>query len=64
MTIEKLHRRRFLQTTALGAAAFSLPAAAWGQASGANEDIRVGVIGVRGRGGDHIKGSLRCPACA
>ncbi len=61
MTIERLHRRRFLQTTALGAAAFSLPAAAWGQASGANEDIRVGVIGVRGRGAEHIRGFSALP---
>jgi predicted dehydrogenase len=61
MSIERLDRRRFLQTTALGTAAFSLPAAGWGQVSGANEDIRVGVVGVRGRGADHIKGFNALP---
>jgi len=61
MSMEKLNRRRFLQTTALGAAAIGLPAGAWSQISGANSDIRVGVIGVKGRGGDHIKGFNALP---
>jgi predicted dehydrogenase len=57
----KLPRRRFLKTAAAGAAAISLPAAAWGRVAGANDAIRVGVIGVRGRGGDHIKGFSAVP---
>jgi predicted dehydrogenase len=53
----KLSRRNFLRTTALGAAAVSVPAYSWGQVAGANEDIRVAVIGFNGQGGSHI-GSL------
>lgn len=56
MSMPRLDRRRFLQTAALGTAAFGWPAAARSQVLGANDDIRVGVIGVKGRGADHIKG--------
>jgi hypothetical protein len=49
------NRRRFFQTAAAGAAACSLPAASWARVWGANDTIRVGVIGLRGRGGDHIQ---------
>jgi ornithine cyclodeaminase/alanine dehydrogenase-like protein (mu-crystallin family) len=44
-------RRRFLQTSLAGAA--TLPA--WAKPLGANGDVRVAVIGFRGRGGGHIK---------
>lgn len=54
-------RRNFLKSTALGAAALSLPALSWAQVKGANETIRVGVVGFKGRGGDHIKGFMSQP---
>ena len=56
MTTPTVTRRDFLKTTALTAAALSLPARLWSQVPGANTDIRVGVIGFGGRGADHIKG--------
>ena len=56
-----LHRRRFLKAAAVGAAAVSLPAASWARVMGANDTIRVGVIGLRGRGGDHIQGFSALP---
>jgi predicted dehydrogenase len=51
----KLTRRGFLKQAALAAGAASLPARAWSQVPGANQDIRVAVIGFHGRGKDHIK---------
>jgi predicted dehydrogenase len=59
--MNRFHRRRFLKTAALGAAAVSLPAACWARVMGANDTIRVGVIGLRGRGGDHIQGFSALP---
>ena len=57
--MKTLNRRQFLTTTALGAAAFALPGCSTtrpGRVIGANDAIRVAVIGFGGRGGDHIKG--------
>ena len=45
-----LSRRSFLKTTALAAAARSLPARAWSQVPGANGDIRVAIAGLNSRG--------------
>ena len=50
--MSKLTRRHFL--TGSAAAAFSL--SAWQRAYGANEAIRVAVVGTGGRGQDHIQG--------
>ncbi|MFO1482799.1 MAG: Gfo/Idh/MocA family oxidoreductase [Verrucomicrobiaceae bacterium] len=50
-------RRRFLATSIAGAV--SLPA--WAAPLGANSDVRVAVIGFRGRGGGHIKELLKVP---
>jgi predicted dehydrogenase len=50
-------RRRFLGTALAGAV--SLPA--WAKPLGANSDVRVAVIGFRGRGGGHIKELLKVP---
>jgi predicted dehydrogenase len=51
-------RRSFLQTTAAASTAFSLFTIAGTKASGkvlgANDVIRVGVVGIKGRGGAHI----------
>src|SRR5688572_21828951 len=58
-------RRDFLKTSALAAAAVATPsflsAASVGRVLGANDEIRVAVVGFNGRGGDHIGGlqSLR-----
>lgn len=59
--MKTLNRRRFLQASALGTAALGLPASLYSQVAGANESIRMGVIGVRGRGGDHIRGFAPLP---
>jgi predicted dehydrogenase len=54
----KLTRRTFLKSTLAASAALSLPARLHAQAAGANGDIRVAVVGFKGRGGDHIKNYL------
>jgi predicted dehydrogenase len=48
-------RRNFLKTTALAGAATALSARAWSQVVGANGDIRVAVIGLNGRGKNHLE---------
>jgi predicted dehydrogenase len=47
-------RRDFLRTSVLAGAALSLPARLWAQVSGANNDIRVAVVGFGSRGQSHI----------
>jgi predicted dehydrogenase len=54
-------RRQFLKASAPGVAALSLPASAWSHVVGANSTIRVGVMGIRGRGGDHIRAFNKLP---
>jgi len=54
----KLTRRSFLTRTALAGAALSLPARTYSQAPGSNDDIRVGVVGFKGRGQSHISAYL------
>jgi len=61
--METIGRRRFLKTSAQGAAGFLAGAAAFSAgplasaaAPGANEKIRVAVVGVRGRGRSHATG--------
>lgn len=51
-------RRTFLKTAALGFAGATLSARSWAQVIGANNDIRVAVIGLNGRGKNHLA-SLR-----
>jgi predicted dehydrogenase len=51
-----LTRRRFLQNSAGAAMAFTLPTVIPSGAFGAGDRIRVAVLGVNGRGTDHIKG--------
>ena len=55
-----LRRRDFLKRSLTTAAALSLPARIYAQAPGSNSDIRLGVIGFKGRGQDHISGLLGC----
>ncbi len=52
----KLTRRTFLKTSLFTGAALSIPARVRAAADGANGDIRVAVIGLNGRGGDHMDG--------
>jgi predicted dehydrogenase len=51
----KMNRRSFLTKSALAAGAIGFSAKSWAQVAGANNDIRVAVIGFNGRGKDHIK---------
>jgi predicted dehydrogenase len=51
-------RRQFLRTTALAATAAALSPRSWAQVVGANGDVRVAVIGLNGRGRNHLS-SLR-----
>ena len=52
--MKSINRRSFLKSTALGAAAFSLPARSWAQVNGSNSDVRIAVVGFGGRGQSHI----------
>ena len=52
-------RRSFIKTSAAAAAAASLPAKSWGQIIGANSDLRVAVIGLNSRGGNHVSALKR-----
>ena len=54
-----MNRRSFLKSTIAASAALSLPARIHAQSPGANDDIRVAVIGFNGRGGDHIGNYLK-----
>ena len=54
----QLTRRRFLQSTIAATAALSLPARLRAAAEGANGDVRVAIVGFKGRGQDHIKNYL------
>ena len=47
-------RRTFLKTSTLAAGALAFSARSWGQVMGANGDIRVAVIGLNGRGQNHV----------
>ncbi|HEY0776697.1 MAG TPA: Gfo/Idh/MocA family oxidoreductase [Gemmatirosa sp.] len=56
-----LSRRSFLQTSALAAAGATLPARAWASVLGANGDVRVAVIGLNGRGQNHLASLAAIP---
>ena len=47
-------RRTFVKTSLLASAGAALPARAWTQVLGANSDLRVAVIGLNGRGKNHL----------
>ncbi|MCE9610041.1 MAG: Gfo/Idh/MocA family oxidoreductase [Chthoniobacter sp.] len=53
-------RRHFLKSSLAASAALSLPARLYSAAQGANDDIRIGIIGFNGRGQDHIGNYLNC----
>src|SRR3954469_23678401 len=52
--MRNLSRRNFLKNTTLTAAAMAMPASSWAKIAGANNDIRLAVIGFHGRGETHI----------
>ena len=51
---QPLNRRHFLQSTALGLAATSIPLARGARIQGANDRLNIGVIGVGGRGAANL----------
>ena len=54
--MSELNRRDFLKTTSVGAGAAALTMGLKPAKAGANDTIRIGVIGLRGRGKSHING--------
>ena len=52
--MKKINRRSFIQTSATAGALFSISTRSWAQIPSASEEIRVGVVGFRGRGRNHI----------
>ena len=59
-TVEKADRRTFLKVGGAAAASF-VTAASAKKVLGANDRIRIAVVGVRGRGWDHVKGYQSIP---
>lgn len=61
----RLDRRQFLKKTALGAVGLSavrlLSAQSWSQVVGANDTVRLAVVGLRGKGKSHIKDFREVP---
>lgn len=55
----QLTRRAFLQTSALASAAWT--ARSWAAVPGANGDIRIAVIGLNGKGKDHVSAFRNIP---
>jgi len=53
--MKSLSRRSFLQTASLAAAGAALSARSRGQVSGANSDVRVGMIGLGSRSKQHLR---------
>jgi predicted dehydrogenase len=54
-------RRKFLGHTLLSAASASLPASAWAGVPGANSDLRLAVVGLHGKGRDHLRSFAALP---
>ena len=56
---DKLSRRKFIQTSSLAAASVpTMTAASYARAAGANERLRVGIIGCGTIGAVHLRGLL------
>lgn len=58
-TKQTLSRRSFIQNTATASVALTIPTIIPARAFGANDRIRVAVLGVNGRGTNHIEGMQR-----
>jgi predicted dehydrogenase len=56
-----LTRRNFLKRSIVTTAALSLPVHSWARVIGANDDIRIAVVGFNGRGKSHIEGFRKLP---
>jgi len=54
-------RRAFLQSSLVVAAGTGLSPRSWAQVAGANNDIRIGVVGLNGRGGSHLEEFSKIP---
>jgi predicted dehydrogenase len=54
-------RRDFIRTSALVAATGALPARSWSRVLGSNDDVRVAVIGLNGRGRNHLSSLAKIP---
>ena len=52
--MKKIDRRNFLKSSALVGGGVALSAHSWGQVTGANGDVRVAVLGLNGRGKNHV----------
>jgi len=57
-TKNQIDRRQFNKNTALTGAALTLPMIVPAQVFGANDHINVAVLGVNGRGKNHIDGYM------
>src|ERR1043165_6966421 len=57
----KLTRRTFLAHGSLAGVSASFTARSWAQISGANGDVRVAVVGLNGKGKDHLKAFSSLP---
>lgn len=54
--MKTINRRSFIKNSFATTAALSFSARSWSQVAGANEDIRVAVVGFNGQGKSHIDG--------
>lgn len=52
-------RRKFIKTAAMGSAVLGIPTIIPASAFGANDKLRIAVIGINGRGKDHISGFMK-----
>ncbi|HXG46131.1 MAG TPA: Gfo/Idh/MocA family oxidoreductase [Methylomirabilota bacterium] len=60
--MKSVNRRSFIRSTALGAAACTvLPIRSLAQLRSSGDEIRVGVVGFKGRGQDHLTGLSKLP---
>jgi predicted dehydrogenase len=59
--MKNVTRRNFIKASMLTTAALSWPARSWSRVLGANDDIRLAVVGFNGRGKDHIEGNRKLP---
>ena len=57
----KVTRRSFIQKSAGAAALLSMPSIIPASVFGANDKVRVAVLGVNGRGTNHIEGYMNLP---
>jgi predicted dehydrogenase len=59
--MSRLTRRTFIKRTALLGAATALSARSWARIAGANGDVRVAVVGLNGRGKNHLAALAKIP---